>query len=139
MLEIMEEVGEAIRANFDFIPWFVSIYLVIDNAGSHGIKEALLKNKTVLDLKYNIKIWHQIPSSPDTNMLDLGGWHSLQANTEMLGYQQCKDPDMLAKTVMQVWHDCGAKVLENIILWGLRKNHQVHSWVGTLCCVFITK
>ena len=65
----MEEVGEAIRAKFDFIPWFVSIYFIIDKSGGHGTKEAVLKYETTLDLKYNIKVWHQILGSPDTNML----------------------------------------------------------------------
>ena len=72
MLQSMNEVAVAIRAAFWFIPTFISIYLVIDNAGGHGTKQAMLEYETMLKLKYNIKALHQVPNSPDTNLLDLG-------------------------------------------------------------------
>ena len=45
----------------------------------------------------------QIPNSPGTNMLDLGVWRSLQAQTKILGYHKRQDPDAIANTVMQAW------------------------------------
>ena len=47
-------------------------------------------------------------------MLDLGTWRSLQAQTEILGYCECQDPDMLANTVMQAWKGWKSSILEKM-------------------------
>ena len=50
----------------------MTIYLTIDNVGGHGnVPEIKTYKKTSLD-KFNIKIIHQVPNSPETNLLDLG-------------------------------------------------------------------
>ena len=40
MLETMDDVGKAIRDYFWFLPSFITIFLVIDNAGGHGTNDA---------------------------------------------------------------------------------------------------
>ena len=50
----------------------MTIHLTIDNDGGHGtVLEIEIYKKTSLD-KFNIKIIHQVPNSPETNLLDLG-------------------------------------------------------------------
>ena len=62
MLQTMNEVAVAIRTAFWFIPTFISIYFVIDNAGGHGTKQAMLEYETMLKSKYNIKVLHRVPN-----------------------------------------------------------------------------
>ena len=53
------------------------IYLIMDNAGGYGTKECIESYVKLLKDKYNIIIKHQIPRSPETNVLDLGIWNSI--------------------------------------------------------------
>ena len=79
MLDTMDEVGEAIRKAYSWVPAADKIYLVMDNAGGHGTKTAVGDyTKQLLD-KHNIEIIQQVPRSPETNVLDLGIWMSLQS------------------------------------------------------------
>ena len=61
MLSAMDKVGSAIRAAFHWIPPSSPCYLVMDNAGRHGSKEAIGEYKRMLLEKYNIIIIFQIP------------------------------------------------------------------------------
>mmetsp|Transcript_24759 Transcript_24759/g.44775 ORF Transcript_24759/g.44775 Transcript_24759/m.44775 type:complete len:164 (+) Transcript_24759:307-798(+) len=58
------------------------INLVMDNAGGHGTKEAWEKLTNDLATKHKVKIIRQCPRSPETNVLDLGIWLSIQAEVE---------------------------------------------------------
>ena len=52
--------------------------------------------------QYNIKLFHQIPNSPETNLLDHGVWCAMQSKVESLGYWNRQDPCVLAQTVEKV-------------------------------------
>ena len=105
MLESMGEVAEAIRAAHHWIPADQIIYLVMDNAGGHGTDEAVNQyTKKLLD-DHKIKIVQQVPRSPETNVLDLGIWMSLQAAVEREHRSRCCDANALDETVVTVWKD----------------------------------
>ena len=57
-------------------------HLMMDNAGGHGSNEAVEKYTEDLKNKYKIEIIQQVPRSPETNVLDLGIWMSLQSAVE---------------------------------------------------------
>lgn len=103
MLETMGEVAEAIRAAYHWIPSEQVIYLVMDNAGGHGTDQAVQQyTKQLLD-EHGIEIIQQVPRSPETNVLDLGIWMSLQAAVEREHRNRRQDPNTLHETVMKVW------------------------------------
>jgi hypothetical protein len=82
MLSIMDRVGAALREKFWWVKQSEWIYLVMDNAGGHGTKEAWEKFTNDLATKHKVKIIRQCPRSPETNVLDLGIWLSIQAEVE---------------------------------------------------------
>ena len=85
------------------------IYLVMDNAGGHGTKDAVDQyTKELLD-KHNIEIIQQVPRSPETNVLDLGIWMSLQSAVKKEHRGQKNDANALDKTVMKVWANVASK------------------------------
>jgi hypothetical protein len=52
-----------------------------------------------------MKISHQIPRSPETNLLDLGIWCGLQHMIEMVHREKTKaSTSALARTVMNAWN-----------------------------------
>ena len=59
------------------------IYLVMDNAGGHGTVDAKVQYTEALQ-GHNVTIVWQAPRSPETNMLDLGIWMSIQAIQEQI-------------------------------------------------------
>jgi hypothetical protein len=61
MLENIPTVGAEIRRIMHWIPPEQEIYLVMDNAGGHGIEEAVDEYTRVLNEEYNIIILHQAP------------------------------------------------------------------------------
>ena len=86
----------------------------MDNAGGHGRKDIKGKYANTLKEKYNIQVEWQCSCSPETNMLDLGFWRSLQASVEHM--HQSKNPEdveALARSVEDAWltfDDSGAKM-----------------------------
>ena len=72
MLEKMGEVGQEIRSYFHWVPMERDIILVIDNAGGHGTDDAIQQYTALLKNEYNVVLKHQVPNSPETNLLDLG-------------------------------------------------------------------
>eukprot|EP00957_Ditylum_brightwellii_P160037 12182380-Ditylum_brightwellii.AAC.2 len=68
----MSKVGEAFRKAYFWVKKIDFIYIVLDSAGGYGTKEAIRKYKGYLFEKYNIILVHQVPQSPETNILDLG-------------------------------------------------------------------
>ena len=116
MLETMNEVGKAIRDAYHWVKWDPQnvqesdvIYLMMDNAGGHGSNEAVEKYTEDLKNKYKIEIIQQVPRSPETNVLDLGIWMSLQSAVEKEHRGQKNDANALDKTVMKVWADVASK------------------------------
>ena len=79
MEEIMPKVGKEMRAKYHWIPMTQKMFLGMDNAGGHGTEEAKMRHTEALK-QCNIEITWQCPCSPETNMLDLGGWMSTQCS-----------------------------------------------------------
>ena len=74
---------------------------MIDNAGGHGTNEAKTEYEKLLREKYNVILVFQIPNSPETNLLHLGVWRSLQSLVEKLSFRDRYDPDVLSQTVFR--------------------------------------
>jgi len=105
MLSVMPEVGAAIREKMHFVDPDEPIYLVLDNAGGHGTDEAIEQYVTLLREEYNVICHHQCPRSPETNMLDLGIWMSLQNIVERLHIFQRHEKNALQRTVYTGFED----------------------------------
>jgi len=103
MLDTMGEVGVSIRDAFHWIPATQTIYLIMDNAGGHGTDKAVENYTKELFDEFNIKVVQQVPRSPETNVLDLGVWMSLQSSVEKEHHGKKCDADALDSTVMRVW------------------------------------
>ena len=72
MKMIMKTVANKIRNYYFWVPLTTTIYLVMDNAGGHGTHQTIEEYRNMMLHQYNIKLFHQIPNSPETNLLDLG-------------------------------------------------------------------
>ena len=71
---------EMIWTTMHWTPKETPIYLVMDNAGGHGTKDAIQEYADELKEEHNIVILWQILCLPETNLLDLGIWVSLQSS-----------------------------------------------------------
>ena len=103
MLDTMPALGEAIRNKMHWVSKDILIYLVMDNAGGHGTVKEIGKYVRILKDKYNIIVNHQIPHSPEANLLDLGTWMSLQSRVESIQQSKVMRPDTLAESVLDAW------------------------------------
>ena len=104
MLDKVRSIGAAMRAKYHWIPETDKLYLVMDNAGGHGTNDAKKEYTRILgDL--NIKIIWQVPRSPETNMLDLGVWMSIQSAVMKTHYLRKCSHDALAESVMNAWEN----------------------------------
>jgi hypothetical protein len=100
----MIEMGEAIRTAYWWLPFQQEIELIMDNAGGHGTKDAIEWYERELKDRYNVLIIHQVPRSPETNLLDLGIWCGLQRMVEKVHRNKTKaSTDALARTVLNAW------------------------------------
>ena len=79
-----------------------SICLVMDNAGGHGSNDAKALYTRSLRT-FGVEIVWQVPRSPETNLLDLGIWMSIQATVQNLHHQKRIQHDALANTVEVAW------------------------------------
>ena len=82
MVKHMDEIGKQIRKAYHWVPRSQEIILIMDNAGGHGTKDCIDKYVQMLWDKHRIRVRHQVPRSPDCNLLDLGVWMSIQAYVE---------------------------------------------------------
>ena len=82
----MDEVGKSIREHYEKlrVERETPIFLLLDNAGGHGIKETVDAYVASLKEDHNVVLVHQRPRSPATNMLDLGVWMIFQSLVEKL-------------------------------------------------------
>jgi hypothetical protein len=103
MLKIIEDVAHSICESFHWVALDKPIHLFMDNAGGHGSDEAKNEYVSILFFKFNILVIWQIPNSPETNMLDLGVWGTIQEMVEYLHRQRCMDVDVLAKSVEEAF------------------------------------
>ena len=148
MMSVVNEIGSAIRDKFHFIPKITPVYLYIDNAGGHGTD--LIKDQYTKILKdtYNVCIKWQCPNSPETNMLDLGAWRSIQSIVEHEHRGKAPTANQLSNTVMEAFdrldsttltkiNDRWEKVMELIIAGDgsnefVEKNHGLTSTLHLL-------
>jgi len=102
MLKSIQTVGKAIRKAFHWAKE-ETIFLHKDNARGHGTADAIDEYTRVLKEEYNIQIVHQIPRSPETNVLDIGMWCCLQwaVDSIMRGHQG--NIHALNKDIYDVW------------------------------------
>ena len=105
MLDSIDEIGSSIREKMKWVPKTDPIHLFIDNAGGHGTNEGKDKYEKILKDKFNIILTWQVPNSPETNMLDLGAWMTIQSVVEELHRQRLMNEDALADTVMQAFDE----------------------------------
>jgi hypothetical protein len=103
MLSSIREVGKAIRDKFHWVPAWVPIFLFMDNAGGHGTDEAKSEYVEILYTDFYIKVLWQAPQSPETNMLDLGAWMTIQSVVEQLHRHRAMNENALAETVMEAF------------------------------------
>ena len=120
MTNIMPEVGSSIQEAYEGkVKKETPIYLIMDNAGGHGTKECIESYVKLLKDKYNIIIKHQIPQSPETNVLDLGIWNSFQSLIKKTHYGNSTNETSLNDSIEEAWKkylsaDVFKKVFERI-------------------------
>ena len=115
MLNSVDDIGVSIRDAFHWVPRDVPIILFMDNAGGHGSDVAKEQYVRHLKLKYNVVVEWQVPQSPETNLLDLGFWMTLQSKVEYLHKQRRMDSDSLALSVREAFNSIdGYTTLANI-------------------------
>ena len=114
MLETVREIGQSIRESYKWINEKKIIYLVIDNAGGHGTTEAKKEYMKILMNEFCIQVIWQIANSPDSNMLDLGAWMSIQSQVESIHRQLVMQNDVLAGSVEEAFENLSEQMLHNI-------------------------
>lgn len=67
---------------YHWVPQDETIYLIMDNVGGHGTKDAIETYVQLLKDKFNVIVEHQTPRSPEFNLLDLGFFTCLQSAVE---------------------------------------------------------
>ena len=102
------------RETYYWIPNSEKLYLVMDNAGGHGANDA--NNDYVEALQeYNVDVIWQVPRSPETNMLDLGVWMSIQAAVTRVHHNRWCHVDALATSIEDAWTgDLSEKAFKNV-------------------------
>ena len=93
MLGMMDELGNSTQSTYRSIGLVdkENIYLVIDSMIGNGENEAVLEYSKYLVEKYNILVCHQVPRSPETNMIDLGVWMTVQSEVENITAARSKN------------------------------------------------
>ena len=87
---------------------------MMDNCGGHGTILAIeIHTKILLD-EFNIEIIHQVLNSPETNLLHLGVWATLQYATESLSCRQRQDPDVLVGVEPNALENLPAKTIGKV-------------------------
>ena len=99
MMNSIDEIGIAIRDSFHWVPRDVPIYLYMDNAGGHGTDDIKKEYVSILKRSYNIIVEWQIANSPETNLLDLGCWVTMQSMVEKMHKFKCMESNVLARSV----------------------------------------
>ena len=103
MMDTIFEIGDSIRTSFKWVPRDVPIYLFMDNAGGHGTDQVKDEYVKILKRKFNIIVEWQVANSPETNLLDLGFWATIQSCVEKLHKFKRMDPESLSRSVRDAW------------------------------------
>ena len=104
-------IGESIRNKMDWVDHHKTIYLIMDNAGGHGTKDAIAEYVQDLKDDHNIEIIWQVPRSPETNLLDLGVWNSLQSHVDKEHRGTKQATAVLARTIERTWRNYNGSII----------------------------
>ena len=105
MMNSIHEIRKSIRDKMDWVPVWEPIHLFIDNAGGHGTNVGKEEYEKILYEDYFVILEWQVPNSPETNMLDLGAWMSIQSVVEKLHRTRVMNEKALAETVLQAFDE----------------------------------
>jgi len=114
MLRTMPQVGLQIREKMPWIPANQPIFLQLDNAGGHGTKQAIREYTRILLEQHNVMVIHQPSRSPDTNVLDLGLWMSLQSHVEKAHRERCITTDAIAQSTAEGWEHLPDRTITSV-------------------------
>jgi hypothetical protein len=114
MLETMPTIGAKICRNMPWVPHEQPIYLIMDNAGGHGTREAVGRYTRALRNQFNVIIKQRPARSPELNALDLGIWMSLQSAVEKMHRNARRDAEVLTITVQEAWRDLPADTIQRV-------------------------
>ena len=131
MLGVIREVGANIRSKFHWVSANEPIMLFMDNAGGHGTDEAKEEYVKILREEFNVIIEWQVPNSPDTNLLDLGAWVTIQSVVEWLHRERLMNADVLADTVLEAWNLFDSQKLTNISMRWEKVLHLIIKGTGS--------
>jgi hypothetical protein len=99
------------------MPWVQQeqpIYLLMDNAGGHGTREAVGQCTRALRNEYNVIIKQQPARSPELHALDLGIWMSLQSAVKRMHRNARRDAEALTTTVQEAWRDLPGDTIQRV-------------------------
>ena len=111
---------------------------MLASAGSNGTDKAIaIYTAELVNMK--VKLVHQIPQSPDTNVLDPGIWMSTQSAVEKKQRLRRGDKDALHASVMHVWDEVTNEYTFKKVFGRLKKNYKIieKSGVGNDLMVFL--
>ena len=114
MMDNIRDIGKSIRETHSFLPNDHPVYLFMDNAGGHGKTEIKAQYEQILKDEFNVLIEWQVPNSPETNMLDLGVWMSIQSLVEKLHQGKVMRSDELSRSVTIAFNQVSSEVLQKI-------------------------
>ena len=114
MMENIRLIGKSIREKFHWVEEVVPIFLIMDNAGGHGTNDTKKEYERILLEEFNVIIIWQVANSPETNMLDLGAWMSVQSHVEDIHKNQVMQNDVLAESVTYAFGELEESVLINV-------------------------
>jgi transposase len=102
------------------LKWAKEVIVQIDSAGGHRVKESLdALNVVGARGKLPIRFITQPTRSPDTNVLDLGIWRSMQSRVVEVKYSSESDKKMAHRIVDAVevmWREYDPVILNNIFI-----------------------
>lgn len=104
---LLNTVGPELRAAFHWVPDNVLIRLQMDNAGGHGGLTRINKMKEEMLARFNVLLVCQPPNSPESNVLDLGVWRSVQSKVDKMDREQRMDAHQLWATIQRAWDEYG--------------------------------
>ena len=116
MLANIQDIGRAIRTKYYWIDEECEIYLVMDNAGGHGTNDTKEEYVRILHEEFNVTIVWQVPNSPESNMLDLGVWMTIQSQVERVHRTKVMRNDTLAESIEEAWDLVEPEKLTNIYM-----------------------
>jgi hypothetical protein len=114
MLDIIRDVGSNIWSSFWWLSDSTVIHLFMDNAGGHGSNTARKEYVRILQDEYKVQVIWQIANSPETNMLDLGAWVTIQCIVAHMHRGKRMHKDALCKTVNNAFESLDSSKLASI-------------------------